>query len=127
MVSGPLVVAVTMLLGTGVVPTPAFPPDSLHWSMAVPSCPFTGERLPDFQHRFPLWSTVDVRWTATGDVWFEVAGVQPVVVVEQVGDGGNASFVSSAEPLTFFALNLLPPSGPSCPTYWVNTTVTYSI
>ena len=124
-----VVVAVSMLVWTGVVPSRLYPSDRIQWTLAVPTCATPGS-VPSVEYAFPLWATVHVRWTS-GEYPVEYIidnfgfgrASEPLL---QLGVGGSGSFVSDATPYLFWVtIPFVNETG--CPEVPVTTTVTYTL
>jgi hypothetical protein len=81
------------------------------------------------EYRFPLWATVHVQWTATGDLSFWVWGTtywgNAIAGISQLGTSGNFSFVSDGDTLIFAPSAL--PINITCPSVSVTMEITYSL
>ena len=119
----PLVVALSLLLWTGVVPG-LFPASPVRWSMEVPTCVHVGETVPYVEHRFPFGAQLHIRWNSTLDVLFLTSGD---FSLSQVGTSGNATVTSHASPVAFWP-EFVGVSGvpPGCPLALVTIAVAYT-
>lgn len=128
LIAVPVSVAVVFLLWTGVVPG-LYPASPIRWTEEAPGCLHSGETLPSVEYRFPLWATVHVQWTATGDVSFLSWGYtywgNAIAGISQLGTSGNFSFVSDGDTLVFAPSAL--PINITCPSVSVTMEITYSV
>jgi len=120
-----VIVAATFIVWTGVAPSGLYPSSPDQWSFEVPTCSSGGSNST--QHAFPLWSTVHVRWTATGGIVWYLAEARGTTFLSQSGVNGSGSFVSDSYPVAFYALALSPANTSSCPPILVLTTITYTV
>jgi hypothetical protein len=104
-VLAPLAMVGVMLLWTGLVPS-LYLPNPEGWNLLTADCP--AGPVPGVQHTFPLWATVRIEWSSNFDVVFSVNGMYLESIFEY-GRSGNATFVSSAQPVEF---QMFPESNP---------------
>jgi len=123
-VACPLVVALSLLLWTGVVPG-IYPSTPVRWTMEVPTCVHAGEATPYVEHRFPYGAELQIRWTSSLDVLFLTSGD---FSLSQFGMSGNASVLSHASPVAFWP-EFVGAGGvpPGCPQVLVTTVVSYTL
>lgn len=124
LVASTVVVALTFLLWTGVVPG-VFPASPTRVTLEVPTCVHAGGTTPYVEYRFPMGAQVHLHWGASSVVGYFSSGE---VQLNQLGTSGNASFTSHASPTVFYAIfaavNGVPPG---CPFVNVTTVFTYSV
>ncbi|MGI0071222.1 MAG: hypothetical protein ACRECT_04025 [Thermoplasmata archaeon] len=125
-----LVLAASLLVGTGVVPSGLFSASSTSWRVES-TCSKTPSGLethssPPVPLVAPMWATVHLAWTSTGFDWVLVeAASSEGLPYDQVGMNGSGSFVSEADPFLVEVPTL--PVGPGCNTTFTNLTVSYSV
>jgi hypothetical protein len=126
-----IVVAAGLLVGTGILPTPAYPPSGAQWVWEVEACG-TQEMIPAMaQHVYPMWATVHFHWVVQPGGWYatyDVLGLDNGFDYGAAGTNGSGSFVSDASPVEFWLPIVIPSNLSSeCSTVVVTTTVTYSV
>ncbi len=124
-----VVVAVSMLVWTGVVPSGLYPSSPLRWTVELRTCP-SAIYAQSIQYAFPLWATVHVRWTSgSGFVDYYILNTgfgRASYPLAQAGVSGSGSFVSDATFYEFVVLGVLV-NLTGCSVTSVTTTVSYTL
>jgi hypothetical protein len=115
---------VFLLLWTGWVPV-LYGPNPTGWNLLIPGCPTALEHSPSVQHTFPMWAKVTISWRSSGTIVFWLFGPEDGVENDAIGQAGNYSYASNANPIVIAPSAL--PGNSSCTAIYVQISAQFTV